>query len=93
MSMQKLLRRTVTVGKKYALYIWTTYVVVLTGLLIWLMYAREWGPDAFRAACVLVVAYSIAGIIVSVMCLFQIEEKARQIREDLNRIEHLVFRR
>lgn len=91
--MQKLLRRTVTVGKKYALHIWIGYMVILTAILIFLFYAREWGPDAFRAAATLVIFYSIAGIITSVVCLFQIEEKARQIREDLDRLVSLVHPR
>ena len=85
-----MLRRTVTVGRQYALHIWIGYLIILTAILIILFYSREWGSDEFRAASTVVVIYVMVGIITSVVCLCQIEEKARQIREDLDRLLSIV---
>ena len=88
-----MLRRTVTVGIQYALHIWIGYLIILTAILIILFYSREWGSDEFRAASTVVVVYVMVGIITSVVCLCQIEEKAQQIREDLDRLVSLVHPR
>lgn len=77
-----MLRRTVTVGKKYALYLWTGYLTILS-LLIATFLGLAMANMDWTVVAYIVVGWAAAGLAVSTFALFQIEHKAAQIKADM----------
>lgn len=84
--MQKMLRRTVTVGSKHALLIWTIFLFGLSILLSLVILSTAFDWQSFPYIAVAVIFYCVAGLIGSTFALWQIQNKADQIREDLRRL-------
>ena len=85
-----MLRRTVTVGTKYALHIWTVFLAVLCVLLSLLILSIGFDWESFAFIATLVAIYSTLGIIVSMYALWQIQNKAEQIKADVIRLKMLL---
>ena len=85
-----MLRRTVTVGRQYALHLWTLFLFVLAILLSLFMLAAllEWG--SFAAIAYLIIVWCALGIAVSFYALTRIREKAAQIKTDVQRIKMML---
>ena len=88
--MQKILRRTVTVGRQYALHLWTIFLFVLAiALSLFLLSAiLDW--DSFPVIAAFIIVWCVAGITVSLYALIQIRDKASQIKADVQRIKMML---
>jgi len=88
--MQKLLRRTVTVGKNYALHIFTTYLFALCSLLALLILSLAFDWSAFVWIAAIVIVWCVAGISVGLYALSRIESAREQVTADLVRLYRLA---
>lgn len=82
-----MLRRTVTVGTKYALHVWTGFLFILSGLLSLFILAAFYDWQSFTLIAYVIVIWCLAGILVSLYALSKIQGAAAQIRDDLARIK------
>lgn len=86
-----MLSRTVTVGRKYALHIWVGFCLILSALLATFL-ILAFNGDSFTVVAWIIVGWSASGIVVSAYCLFQIQNKAEQIKDDLTRVLEIARR-
>ena len=92
-DMQQMLSRTVTVGKKYALHVWTGFLFILSGLLSLFILAAAYDWQSFVLVGCIIIIWCLAGILVSLYALSKIQNSAEQIRSDLKRILNETYGR
>ena len=85
-----MLRRTDTVGTKYALPIWTGFLTVLSILMAGMILTL--GTANFNIVASIVVVWTSIGLVVSMYALSRIKGKAAQIRADLIELRNIMKR-
>jgi hypothetical protein len=90
--MQKMLRRTVTVGTNYALHIVTIYLFALCSLLALMILSIGFDWQAFVWIAGIVCFWTVAGIFTCMYTLSQIDGAVEQIRQDTLAIYRKVSR-